>query len=123
NIINLTGDSSLNQLDKNLYRVDYVTELYQPLMDLADVVITRGGSNTLFELIAMQQLHLIVPLGRQASRGDQIENAQYAEKKGYSKQIDESQLTFASLLVEVDELLKHKEFYIQNMANSNEIQS
>ncbi len=46
-----------------------MTELYQPLMDLADVVITRGGSNTLFELIAMQQLHLIVPLGRQASRG------------------------------------------------------
>ncbi len=45
------------------------------------------------------------------------------QKKGYSKQIDESQLTFASLLVEVDELLKNKEFYIQNMANSNEIQS
>ncbi len=32
-------------------------------------------------------------------------------------------MTFASLLVEVDELLKHKEFYVQNMANSNEIQS
>ncbi len=49
-----------------------MTELYQPLMDLADVVITRGGSNTLFELIAMQQLHLIVPLGRQASRGTRL---------------------------------------------------
>ncbi len=123
NIINLTGDSSLNRLDTHLYRVDYVTELYQPLMDVADVVITRGGSNTLFELIAMQQLHLIVPLGRQASRGDQIENARYAEKKGYSKQIDESQLTLENLLAEVDELLKNKEFYIQNMAQSTDIQS
>ncbi|HFI0055260.1 TPA: UDP-N-acetylglucosamine--N-acetylmuramyl-(pentapeptide) pyrophosphoryl-undecaprenol N-acetylglucosamine transferase [Streptococcus suis] len=123
NIINLTGDAQLNKLADRLYRVDYVTELYQPLMDLADVVITRGGSNTLFELIAMQQLHLIVPLGRQASRGDQIENALYAEKKGYSKQIDESQLTLENLLKEVEDLLENKEFYIQNMANSKEIQS
>lgn len=54
NIINLTGDARLNQLDKHIYRVDYITELYQPLMDFADVVVTRGGSNTLFELIAMK---------------------------------------------------------------------
>ena len=30
NIINLTGDSSLNELSQNLFRVDYVTDLYQP---------------------------------------------------------------------------------------------
>ena len=33
NIINLTGDSSLNELSQNLFRVDYVTSLYQPLME------------------------------------------------------------------------------------------
>ena len=70
NVINITGDSSLNVLDENCYRVDYVTDLYQPLMDMADVVITRGGSNTIFELLAMQKLHIIVPLGREASRGE-----------------------------------------------------
>ena len=41
NIINLTGDARLNELSSNLYRVDYATELYQPLMNMADVVITR----------------------------------------------------------------------------------
>lgn len=123
NIINFTGDSSLNRLEKNIYRVDYATELYQPLMDIADIVITRGGSNTLFELIAMKKLHLIVPLGRQASRGDQIENACYMEKKGYSRHIDESYFSLETLLVEVDNLLANKEVYLQNMADSNEIQS
>ena len=44
NIINLTGDSSLNELSQNLFRVDYVTNLYQPLMELADIVVTRGGA-------------------------------------------------------------------------------
>ena len=36
NIINLTGDSSLNELSQNLFRVDYVTDLYQPLMEMVD---------------------------------------------------------------------------------------
>ena len=72
NIINLTGDSSLNELSQNLFRVDYVTNLYQPLMELADIVVTRGGANTIFELLAMAKLHVIVPLGREASRGDRL---------------------------------------------------
>ena len=37
---------------------------------MADVVITRGGANTIFELLAMAKLHVIVPLGREASRGE-----------------------------------------------------
>ena len=44
NIINLTGDSNLNKLSKNIYRVDYVTNLYQPLLEASDLVVTRGGS-------------------------------------------------------------------------------
>ena len=43
NVINISGDSSLNTLERHLYRVDYVTDLYQPLMDTADLVVTRGG--------------------------------------------------------------------------------
>ncbi|MGT2716093.1 UDP-N-acetylglucosamine--N-acetylmuramyl-(pentapeptide) pyrophosphoryl-undecaprenol N-acetylglucosamine transferase [Streptococcus respiraculi] len=123
NIINLTGDSSLNHLSPRLYRVDYVTDLYQPLMNEADVVITRGGSNTIFELVAMQKLHLIVPLGRKASRGDQLENARYFEEKGYAKQLDEDELAFDTLVATVEQLLAEKEGYIENMAHSTEIQT
>lgn len=123
NIINLTGDASLNQLSSRLYRVDYVTDLYQPLMEEADVVITRGGSNTIFELVAMQKLHLIVPLSRQASRGDQLENARYFEEKGYAKQLDESKFTLENLLVAVEQLLDDRERYSERMAHSTEIQT
>ena len=41
----------------------------------------------------MNKLHLIVPLGKEASRGDQIENAQYFVDKGYAEQLQEDQLT------------------------------
>lgn len=123
NVINLTGDPALNELSQNLYRVDYATDLYLPLMEEADLVVTRGGSNTIFELVAMAKLHLIVPLGRQASRGDQLENAQYFEKKGYAERMDESQLNLDNLIKNVTALLDEKDFYLSNMEKSTEIQS
>ena len=123
NIINLTGDASLDVLSERLFRRAYVTDLYQPLMDLADVVVTRGGSNTIFELLAMAKLHIIVPLGREASRGDQIENADYFVKKGYAKQLAEEQLDMSNLQTALDDLLANQASYHQAMKNSQEIES
>ena len=108
NVINISGDSSLNRLKKNLYRVDYVTDLYQPLMNLADVVVTRGGSNT---------------LGREASRGDQLENAAYFEEKGYALQLPESELNINTLEKQINLLISNSESYEKNMSQSSEIKS
>ena len=123
NVINLTGDESLDVLSDRLFRKAYVTDLYQPLMDLADIVVTRGGSNTIFELLALAKLHIIVPLGREASRGDQIENADYFVKKGYAKQLAEEQLDMSNLQVALDDLLANQASYHQAMKNSQEIKS
>lgn len=123
NVINITGDKTLNQLTDRLYRVDYVTDLYQPLMDLADVVVTRGGSNTLFELVALQKLHLIIPLGKEASRGDQLENAAYFVKKGYAQELLESDFNFDRFQSKLTELLENQSRYQGAMKASNEIKS
>ena len=107
----------------HLYRVDYVTDLYQPLMDTADLVVTRGGSNTIFELLAMKKLHLIIPLGKEASRGDQLENAAYFERKGYARQLQETELSWETLNHELEQLVEHAETYKEAMAKSDEITS
>ena len=122
NIINITGDSSLNQLRQGLYRVDYVTEDYQGLLSLADVVVTRGGSNTLFELVALDKLHLIVPLVK-GSRGDQVENAQYFKEKGYAQVLGEDDLTATNLMVMVKDLQDHAKSYHAAMQASQELTS
>lgn len=123
NVINITGDSQLNGSQKNLYRIDYVTDLYQALMNQADVVVTRGGSNTIFELLAMRKLQIIVPLGKEASRGDQLENAQYFEKHHYARQISEESLNLEKLIEEINALLKNQESYKKAMKQSHEITS
>ncbi|MCU9533461.1 UDP-N-acetylglucosamine--N-acetylmuramyl-(pentapeptide) pyrophosphoryl-undecaprenol N-acetylglucosamine transferase [Streptococcus sp. CSL10205-OR2] len=123
NIINISGDKTLNQLKKNLYRIDYVTDTYQSLMAMADLVVTRGGSNTIFELLAMKKPHLIIPLGKEASRGDQLENASYFENKGYALQLAENQLSEKTFYEQVEFLLAHQETFVETMKASNETTS
>ena len=123
NVINLTGDSSLNEQAPHLYRVDYVTDHYLPLLQKADLVVTRGGANTIFELLAMNKLHIIVPLGKEASRGDQIENAQYFVEKGYAESIAEPELSMDRLQETMDKLFQGAESYHQAMKASNELLS
>ena len=57
----------------------------------ADVVLSRAGSNTVFEILALKKPAVLVPLAR-GSRGDQIENALYFEKKGLVRLLNESEL-------------------------------
>lgn len=123
NIINISGDPSLNELSRHLYRVDYVTDLYQPLMEMADLVVTRGGSNTLFELLAMRKLQLIIPLGKEASRGDQLENAHYFTTRGYAEQLLEQELTLPHFQEKVREVFAKQSDYLSAMTSSSELQS
>jgi len=47
---------------------------------LMDIVVTRSGANTLAELAAIGKPVILIPLGKNASRGDQIINARAYEK-------------------------------------------
>lgn len=56
-----------------------------------DLVLSRAGSNTVFEILALKKPAVLVPLQR-GSRGDQLENAAYFEKKGLCRLLRESEL-------------------------------
>ncbi len=68
----------------------------------ADVVLSRAGSNTVFEILALKKRALLVPLVR-GSRGDQLENARYFQEKGLVKVLDEARLTELSRALEETE--------------------
>lgn len=118
NIINLTGNKKLEESSPGLYRLAFARETYRDLMELADLVITRGGSNTLFELVALEKLHIIVPLGKEASRGDQLENAAYFEKKGYSLTIQEPELSLEKLQDTIAQVQDNADAFQDAMAQS-----
>jgi len=61
--------------------------LFDELKDVyaaSDLVVTRGGANSLAEIASMEKKAVVIPLGIASSRGDQIVNAKVcAEKYGW----------------------------------------
>ncbi len=112
-------DSSLNQI-RGYKQFDYVNEELPHLMAMADLVISRAGATTLFELLALKKPNLLIPLSKQASRGDQILNAYSFEKQGFSKALAEENLNPESLLTQVNSVYDSRDEYIAAM-NASQI--
>jgi len=111
NVIHQCGK---NNLDSTLscyqdYRqVEFLSE--DQLADtyaLADAAISRAGASSLVELLSLKLPHILIPL-EAASRGEQIENAEMATKKGWSLVLRESTITTRLLIDTVTELYKNR---------------
>ena len=104
-VFHVCGAGKLSGLQQaNYQEVEYVGQGWGDILAAADIVLSRAGANALFELLALGKRNLLVPLSAKASRGDQIENAQFAQDQGYSVVIDEDEFDTASLLVGLREL-------------------
>ena len=103
-VIHLTGKGNKT----NFSSLSYIQAEYHNnmplLMRAADFSITRGGSNTIFELAANNVPMAIVPLPKGTSRGDQIENAAYFKSKGYSITLFQESLNKKSIIFALKEL-------------------
>ena len=95
---------------------EYVGRELPHLFALADLAISRAGANALFELLALNKPHLLIPLSQSASRGDQVLNARSFARQGFSAVLEEEQLTGASLLSAVQELWRNREQYRRAMS-------
>ena len=90
NIIHITGKNNDIKSFKNYNTINYVDNIGD-YYNLADIVITRGGSNVLFELLALKKPMLVIPLEK-GSRGDQVLNANLFEKYGVCTKLMESEI-------------------------------
>ena len=108
-------DASLHGREGYVQR-EYIDEGWGDVIAAADFVVSRAGANALYEWLALGKPHLLVPLPRSASRGDQIENAEYARARGLSLVIEQEQLTPASLLKGVTCLTESLPIWRQRLA-------
>ncbi len=75
----------------------------------ADIVLSRAGSNTLSELLALHKPMLLVPYPRGASRGDQIENAESYRRRGLARVLPQESMTPETLTEALTALLADKD--------------
>lgn len=113
-VFHITGKGKTSQINhKNYVQLEFYDAI-QDLFALANFAITRGGSNALWELASLGIPTLIIPLEK-GSLGDQLENANYFEKKGLALTLRETQLNSASLKEKVGLLITHKDKFLSNL--------
>ncbi|PTK25804.1 undecaprenyldiphospho-muramoylpentapeptide beta-N-acetylglucosaminyltransferase [Staphylococcus hominis] len=121
-IIHLTGhglvDESYKQ--KGYIQYEFVKEELTHLLSITDTVVSRAGSNAIYEFLTLRIPMLLIPLGLDQSRGDQIDNAKYFESKGYGKMIPEDQLTQFKLLEQLKQIESHRNDIIHQMESYKE---
>ncbi|MBS0358702.1 MAG: undecaprenyldiphospho-muramoylpentapeptide beta-N-acetylglucosaminyltransferase [Proteobacteria bacterium] len=100
-IIHLCGKSKTDAAFENIKgykQFEYVHEELGDLLAAADLVISRAGANSIYELLALRKPSILIPLSAKASRGDQIQNAEYFEEKGLMTVLPDERLSDGALL-------------------------
>ncbi|PJD93313.1 MAG: undecaprenyldiphospho-muramoylpentapeptide beta-N-acetylglucosaminyltransferase [Legionella sp.] len=101
------------------FQLEYAHEELADLLAASDLVVSRAGANSLYELLVLAKPHILIPLSRLQSRGDQIQNAHYFEKLGVSQVIEEEQLTTETLLTAIETVQAKREQIIAGIAQLN----
>ncbi len=85
----------------------------------ADIMLSRAGATAVFEILALTIPALLVPLPKATSRGDQVLNAQYFEKQGFSHVLPQEELTGETLLNAIDALYQDADNLRERMKREN----
>ncbi len=80
NVIHISGNGKIAKSPTYIH-LPFADDIGD-LIALADLVIIRGGANSLAEAVAMGKRTICIPLPKGASRGDQVENAKSYSKRG-----------------------------------------
>ena len=118
NVFHIVGKNNINsKIQKDNYHQFEFVDNIEDFFDAADLVISRAGSNSIFELCAKNLPMLLIPLPLSSSRGDQILNANYLQNKNLCITLAQEDLNEKTLLNNLNKLYKNKNFYIQNLKN------
>ena len=120
NILHLAGNNCDLKSNIKNYHIIASTDKIGDFYSTCDLVVTRGGSNVLFEVLAVKKPMLIIPL-QKGSRGDQVENAQEFKSKNIAEvAFEDDLLNNSKLFIDlIDKLISNKNFYIGNMQKLN----
>ena len=119
NIIHICGKGKTDpELDHvpGYCQFEYVNEELPHLFAASDLIISRAGANVINELAALHKPAILIPLGTNASRGDQLLNAESFERRGFSVVLKEEQLNDRSLTEAVHKTYQNRQIYIDAMA-------
>ena len=121
--VHLCGKDKLDPSLENTegyVQFEYIKKELADLFALADVVVSRAGANAICELLELRKPALLIPLGSNASRGDQILNAESFQRQGFCEVLLEETLKPELLLETISKLYTSRADYIRAMEKSSQ---
>ena len=121
NVVQLCGKGKLDEtVSSPCYRqYEYISAELPDILAATDLVVSRSGANAVFEFLALRKPALFIPLPLEASRGDQILNANYVTGKGYAMQMDQKDVNAKTLVEKINELYERRAEFIAKMERDN----
>ncbi len=100
-IIHICGkNNTFAYKNAGFYQAEYINNI-EYAFAVADVCVSRAGSNSVFELLSKKIPTLLIPLPKGVSRGDQELNALYFQKQGLVSVLEQKSLTKHSLYASI----------------------
>ncbi|MDD4761765.1 MAG: undecaprenyldiphospho-muramoylpentapeptide beta-N-acetylglucosaminyltransferase [Candidatus Pacebacteria bacterium] len=111
------GNEDRSLLDIHGYnQFSYIDENFFNILAIADIVVSRGGATSLYELGVLNKPTLVIPLSVIASRGDQIDNAKYFKQLGLAEILYEEDLNIDNFLSNLEKM-HYKKYEIKEEEN------
>jgi len=115
-VCGLGNVDATHENDSHYRQLEYVDDGWGDILACADVVISRAGANSVVELLTLNKPNILVPLPATVSRGDQIENAEFAHSAGYSKVLQEDELNVEILTRTIREVFSNRSFWQERLS-------
>lgn len=131
-VIHQTGDSKYHDFERlsersekmktkeNYYLFKFINEDWGKLLRKVDLVISRGGVNTLLELSFLGIPTVIIPLPF-LYKNEQVVNAKFFTKHGLGEMLEQDKLTEKSLMNLIDKIFKNYDDYKQLAKNTRSV--
>lgn len=88
---------------------DFIGSEMPDLLAASDIIVSRAGANSLWEIISQHKPSLLIPLSTGSSRGDQIENANFFLKAGCVEALIDDEATSENFLRKLLAIIKNTE--------------
>lgn len=111
-------DKSLDGVE-GYAQFEYINDEMKDFFAMADIIVSRAGSNSICEIAALKKPNILIPLSARASRGDQLLNATSFYKRGFSEVLDEDVLNTALLVMTINKVYDNRHEYIEAMASAD----
>lgn len=115
NIVHIVGKGKGKKIKAQNYNQFEIVEEIASLINLADIVVSRAGANSIFETLYLKKPMILIPLNNTNSRGDQMENARYFFEKGAVRILYEEKLSPNNLAVVIRDTFSKKKEICENI--------